>query len=126
MSMIPYYVTLTWDDWPEGGSYGTVVPVPMDPPEGAGLAEWQEGDWSRYATAMAKQKMAESRATEDPDHDADYYLKTYSDQWHIVDCVPVTDMIVSLARYLGEELVVNCAPLTDVIVSVARYLGEAL
>lgn len=67
-----FYVTLTWDDWPEGGSYGTVVSVPDDDPNPYANAE-----------AQAKYEMAESRA--DEDDDAAYYLEHYGDEWEVVD-----------------------------------------
>lgn len=61
-----FYVTLTWHDWPEGGSYGTVV------------------DAESYAQAEELAR-AEMRAIYTEDSDG------YEDQWHLVDCFKVED-----------------------------------
>lgn len=73
-----YYVTLTWDDWPEGGSYGTMV---------------QAKD-HKEAEALARAEMNASRGEEDPDQeDPDYYMNAYGNEWHEVDCMKLEDFI---------------------------------
>lgn len=95
-----WYVTLTWDDWPEGGSYGTVIPAEMMACTG------------EEAVAMAKREMAETRAFEcNPDappdrHEAlvDQILRDYGDEWHVVDCFIVDDFIARHSKPLvGAE-----------------------
>lgn len=64
-----FYVSMTWDDWPEGGSYGTTV-----------LALDHEA-----AEEACKLEMAELRADEDTD----------SDKWHVVDCFDLDEFITN-------------------------------
>lgn len=76
-----FYVTMTWDDWPEGGSYGTVV----------------EAEDHDAAEDAAKWEMAASRAEErdmagDPGMDQEIF-DTYADQWHVVDCFDLDTFI---------------------------------
>jgi hypothetical protein len=69
-----FYVSLTWDNWPEGGSYGTRV-----------MADTYE-----QAEAMAKLEMAGTRCDEDTD--VLYWLEAYADSdWHLVDCFTVEE-----------------------------------
>lgn len=77
--MTRFYVTLTWHDWPEGGSYGTIV-------EAKDYAE---------AEQLAR---AEMRATcvEDGDYDEDYdedYLDDLDHSWQVVDCFDLDQFI---------------------------------
>lgn len=69
-----HYVSMTWDDWPEGGSYGAQI-----------MADDQNA-----AIAIAKLQMADSRCGgEDADSETSlplYWLENYSDDWHTVDC----------------------------------------
>lgn len=66
-----YYVTLTWDDFPEGGSFGTIV----------------EADGYDQAEDLARQQMAESRP------ELGDSVEEVSRQWHVVDCFPLDDFI---------------------------------
>lgn len=74
-----FYVTMTWDNWPEGGSFGTVV-------EASDQAEAED---------LCRQEMAAHRAEESADEgeDADYYLSAYGGEWHVVDCFLLDDFI---------------------------------
>jgi hypothetical protein len=77
---VDHYVTLTWDNWPEGGSYGCVVSA-KDRDE---------------AELMAKMEMAESRYDEGAPEAHDTVETVYAelaDKWHVVDCYPVKDFI---------------------------------
>lgn len=65
-----FYVSMTWDNWPEGGSYGNVI----------------EANSEEEAEALCRQEMAESRASESGVYDAAYYLEHYAHDWHVVDC----------------------------------------
>ena len=72
-----FYVTLTWHDWPEGGSYGTVV-------EAKDFDEAEE---------LARAEMRETYREEidgDLDDDDDY-LDDWDANWHLVDCFKVAD-----------------------------------
>lgn len=71
-----WYVTKTWDDWPEGGSYGTIIEADSyEAAEGACLAE-----------------MADSRASEGS-QSAQYYINEYGDEWYTVDCFDLDEFI---------------------------------
>ena len=71
-----FYVTLTWHDWPEGGSYGTVV----------------EAESSQQAEDLARAEMRATYAEEGEDYDDDY-LDDRNNNWHLVDCFKVDDFI---------------------------------
>lgn len=76
--MTRFYVTLTWHDWPEGGSYGTIVEAPN----------------SLAAENLAREEMRASYAEEsDYDDDDDNYLDDLSRDWHVVDCFNLDDFI---------------------------------
>lgn len=85
-----FYVTLTWDGWPEGGSYGSIV-------KASGPDE---------AKAMVKWEMAESRAAECDDSDASDMLDTYGEDWDCVDCFDL-DEFISRQRKAGLPAEVN-------------------
>ncbi len=76
--MTRFYVTMTWDDWPEGGSFGTVV-------EAADHSE---------AERLCKQEMAEHRADDNnPEWNTAFYLENYADEWETVDCFDLDEFI---------------------------------
>lgn len=80
-----YYVTMTWDDWPEGGSYGTVV----------------EAEDYGDAIRLCHAEMAASRGfgeQDGEDGDAVSYLEDYSDEWHMVDCFLLDDFIAMYSK----------------------------
>lgn len=77
MKKTRFYVTLTWDDFPEGGSYGTVVHAADH----------------HMAEALARQEMADHRA--DPDRTADEIFAAYHDEWHLIDCFDLDEFIES-------------------------------
>lgn len=74
-----FYVTMTWDDWPEGGSYGTII----------------EATTHAEAERLCKQQMAETRADSalTDGMTPDDVLEAYGDEWHVVDCFPLDDFI---------------------------------
>lgn len=69
-----WYVTVTWDNWPEGGSYGSVI----------------RADDSDKAEAAVMWDMANCR--EEFDHPADA-IDSYGHEWHVVDCFKLDDFI---------------------------------
>lgn len=81
-----FYVTLTWEDWPEGGSYGTVI---------------VDVDNEVQALASAKLEMAVSRTeafkeiTEGVEDMAtpEYWLENYGEAWEVVDCFDLDEFI---------------------------------
>lgn len=85
--MTRWYVTLTWDDWPEGGSYGTVV----------------QAETYDAAVATAKREMAETRddafhsTPEEADAAAERLLEALGDEWHVVDCFKLDDFLAEHA-----------------------------
>lgn len=96
--MTRWYVTMTWDNWPEGGSYGTVI----------------EAETSDEAEEICRDEMAEIRCEPgdltdedraDPDFDPadydsepEYWLKAYAHEWHLVDCFDLDEFIARHQR----------------------------
>lgn len=76
-----FYVTMTWDDWPEGGSYGTIL----------------EADDAMQAEEKTKAEMAGVRAegfTEGEEEASfDYWLENYGNEWCLVDCFDLDEFI---------------------------------
>ena len=77
--MTKHYVTMTWDNFPEGGSFGAVI----------------EAENHDLAEKLCRQEMADSRADEDThdgfglegdECDADWFLDSYASEWHVIDC----------------------------------------
>jgi len=108
--MTRYYVTMTWEDWPEGGSYGTVV----------------EADSSEDAEAKVRREMAETRAMDDTD--ADEILSLWGDSWHVVDCYDLDEFIAdNLAADTREPAVPTTAHrIRDEDVETGRLLDRTL
>ena len=87
-----YYVSMTWDGWPEGGSYGTVVKA----------TSFDE------AEALCREEMASTQASENepPDEGSDeddlsdpqWWLDNYGGEWHVIDCILVSDLIKTLSE----------------------------
>lgn len=83
-----YYVSKTWEDFPEGGSYGTIA----------------EAHSYEEAEELCDYEMAQFRATNagwqgdtednDPTVTPEYYLEHYSDEWDTVDCFDLDEFIV--------------------------------
>ncbi len=80
-----WYVTMTWDNWPEGGSFGTVV----------------EAAAQEQAEALCRQAMADSRA--ETDYTPEYYLENYSAEWHVVDCFPLAVFVQQNLEVLHDQ-----------------------
>lgn len=88
-----YYVTMTWDDFPEGGSFGTVVRA----------KNWEE------AEAMCRAEMAVSRLDErdlDDDQTEEEALEAiqddYGHEWFVIDCFDLDEFI---ERFSDKERV---------------------
>lgn len=64
--MTRFYVSMTWDNWPEGGTYGDII--------------WATG----YDDAKEQviQGMINSRGGAD-----------YREDWHLIDCFPLDDFL---------------------------------
>lgn len=75
-----FYVTKTWEDWPEGGSCGEII----------------EAETHEEAEQKMLSIMAEYRA--DEEFSADYYLEDYADDWHTVDCFDLDQFIAEQQR----------------------------
>ncbi|TVR06647.1 MAG: hypothetical protein EA385_15120 [Salinarimonadaceae bacterium] len=87
-----FYVSITWEDWPNAGSFGDVV----------------FADDAAHAEAVARWKMATARAEEDG-CDAYDVIRLHGDDWHVVDCFALDDFIrehapsmIHLAAYEGD------------------------
>lgn len=78
-----FYVTMTWDNFPEGGSFGTVV----------------EADDHEQAEELCKREMAASRVDEieldeqTPEEAEANIRDLYESEWHVVDCFNLDDFI---------------------------------
>lgn len=98
-----FYVTLTWDDFPEGGSYGAVVTA----------------DDTTQAEAMVREQMAATRSEfydgdldlddqEVVDAETDRIVAEYADVWHVVDCF---DLDAFIKAHVDAEESAKWAPL---------------
>lgn len=76
-----FYVTLTWHDWPEGGSYGTIV----------------EAKDHEEAEKMSRAEMAESYSAT-INSTVEYAQRAYGHNWHLVDCFNLDDFIEDKRR----------------------------
>lgn len=84
-----FYVTLTWDNWPEGGSFGTIVTA---------------DDWDD-AEHAARWEMANHR--EEFDHPVEC-IESCGDDWHLVDCW-------DLDEFIAEKRQDKCVTQSDVL-----------
>lgn len=80
--MTRWYVTMTWDDWPKCGSYGTIV----------------EAENHQQAEEKCKLEMARHRATNESERTDDALtceevLGTWAGDWHTVDCFDLDEFI---------------------------------
>lgn len=80
--MTKYYVTMTWHDWPEGGSYGTVV-------EAQSYAD---------AETLCREEMAASYAQDYDDYTGEQVFAVYGHHWHLVDCLDLEEFIKQHAK----------------------------
>jgi len=71
-----WYVTLTWDDWPEGGSFGTVV----------------QADNHDDAERAAHWEMAGTRVDDGAFEDEAEVIDALIADWHLVDCFRLQDL----------------------------------
>ena len=76
-----WYVTLTWDNWPEGGSYGAVV----------------QADDSDDAEHNVRWEMAGTRVDDGCWEDEAEVIEAYGEEWHVVDCFKLDDFIAQRA-----------------------------
>lgn len=81
--MTRFYVTLTWHDWPEGGSYGTIV-------EAESYAEAEE-----LCRAEMKATLIEEWGEDDISEDE---LTDRDMNWHLVDCFDLDAFIEDKRR----------------------------
>jgi hypothetical protein len=80
-----FYVTMTWDDFPEGGSYGTVV----------------EAKDHEQAERFCRLEMAASRCEQqsgdlddnDDEQSIEEFLDEYDAEWHLIDCFDLDEFI---------------------------------
>ena len=78
-----WYVSMTWEGWPEGGSYAAAI-----------LAISSED-----AEEKCRQEMAENRGeSDDPEFSPQYYLEHYGHSWQVVDCFPIDEFIARHSR----------------------------
>lgn len=103
-----FYVTKNWHDYPEGGSYGTVV----------------EAETSEEANLLCSVEMAESYANSQGDDSftAATALADYKDDWITVDCFDLDEFITRHARKGSTEAVRESA---RVILNVIEEMREA-
>ena len=71
-----FYVTMTWHDFPEGGSYGTVV----------------EAEDHEQAAAMCRTEMAHFGSENGHQTEAEM-LEYYNDDWELIDCFDLDEFI---------------------------------
>ncbi len=120
-----FYVSLTWDDWPEGGSYGTLL-MAIDYVEAEKLARLEmarlraeeqglcyhcgadndDGEGSDGLCGDCADRSSDDEGEPDPlkeleatDAGALRIIDQYDESWHLVDCFTVKDFC---DRALGE------------------------
>lgn len=102
-----FYVTLTWHDWPEGGSYGTVV---------------EANDFDE-AEELARAEMAESYSEA-----IDYEVDPDDYNWQVVDCFKVADFhkhneaLKLLDHLLDSDDVIIDSAAADIIEQIKELL----
>lgn len=108
--MTRYYVTLTWDNWPEGGSYGEVVEAETHDEaetivrrmmaasraedielcyycgQDAWGGEGENGLCGDCADMAYNEETGETAELEATGADIEQALADCNDQWHLVDC----------------------------------------
>ena len=78
MTVRRFYVTMTWHDFPEGGSYGTVV----------------EARDHNHAKKLCREEMAISLSDESKGEDTpEQKMKNYGEGWHVIDCFYLDEFI---------------------------------
>jgi len=77
-----WYVTITWDNWPEGGSYSAVV----------------QADDEYDAEHAAHWEMAGTRVDSGAYADEAEVIEKHSRDWHVVDCFNLDAFIIHHAR----------------------------
>lgn len=101
-----FYVTMTWEDWPEGGSYGNVV-------------EAKDQDEAEF---ICRRDMAELRTegNDEGDMTAEEMLEAEGHNWHVVDCL---DLDAFIAEHAASDQVK--VGILDKLESVRNWLNEA-
>lgn len=98
-----FYVTMTWDNFPEGGSYGTIVTA-ADTEEAEGLVR-EEMAAHREGLYDADLDLDDQSVV---DAETDRIVETYINAWHLVDCF---DLDAFIGRHRVEEEAAKWAPL---------------
>jgi len=70
-----YYVTVTWDNFPEGDSFGEIT-------EASNPAEAVENTYASMAATR-----------EDEDTSADEIRDMFEHEWHVIDCFDLDEFI---------------------------------
>ena len=78
-----FYVTMTWDNWPEGGSYGTII----------------EAEDYDEAEELCRREMAAVRG--DGEESADVAREMWGEEWQTVDCFDLDEFIEQHKRAEG-------------------------
>lgn len=86
-----WYVSATWDDWPGGGSYGTVVTA-------ATRGEAEALCWREMAAAhidsLAPSENLRADVTDDMiSAEVDRVVDAYIEDWFIVDCFDLDEFV---------------------------------
>jgi len=75
--MTRWSVTITWEDYPEGGTYGSVV----------------EADSREAAISLCKREMALSRNPRD-EQNPEEIIAEYGDDWDVIECYDLDQDII--------------------------------
>lgn len=79
--MARFYVTMTWEDWPQGGSWVDYVEVEPEAPDGQITSE--------MVSRAAKKEMALARSLDSEGNpnqeDAQEILETFGGDWFLAD-----------------------------------------
>lgn len=98
-----WYVTMTWDDWPEGGSYGTVIEGATDEEEAESLCRREmacvslEGEDPE--TCIYNDEDIEDQTSVAADEARiSNFMEEYADEWEVIDCFNLDDFIARHQR----------------------------
>lgn len=96
MSVIKrWYLTLTWEGWPEGGSFGVTI-------EAADHDAAVNGAKREMALARLE-PLSDAYDGMDEEEAIKKILETYADDWHVVDCFDLDVFIKNHLRKTARQ-----------------------
>lgn len=88
-----FYVTMTWDDFPEGGSYGDMV-----------MAADSEEAEAMIRRDMAMLRVVDDVDPEDLDQEVESFMASMRNEWNVIDAFPIGDHIRKVLDLPGADM----------------------